>query len=220
MINAIIRSLVLVLFCVAFVAACGGADGDMAEGGMDDQAAMSEESGDHDMSEMDHGSEDGGDMADGANGNDEAEGDGGMTADVEAVTGMGVAADMPDIELVPEEVGLPDYGWKLRWFGANSINQEPGAEITLVAAGGRLAGNSGCNEYTGDYEFDNQANIKVGELASTRKACPDEVMGAEQRYLNALRASTRAEIKKDGLFLYDAAGDWLHFHPEERPESK
>ena len=54
----------------------------------------------------------------------------------------------------------------------------------------------------------------MGEIASTRMACDDDVMAAEQRYLGMLRSVSSYEMKKEGLFLYNPAGDWLHYHPE------
>ncbi|MFV1968992.1 MAG: META domain-containing protein [Pirellulaceae bacterium] len=124
------------------------------------------------------------------------------------------------IELNIGEVELPDYGWKLKWFGAKGINQAPGADINLRFAVGTLAGNSGCNEYTGSYESGAEKDsFAMGEIAATQKMCPDPLMSAEQRYLGMLRSASRYEFKKDGLYLYNAAGDWLHYVPEQ-PEGE
>jgi heat shock protein HslJ len=64
-------------------------------------------------------------------------------------------------------------------------------ELTLVFDDGRLFGSSGCNSYSGSVE---QAEfvataLAVGPLASTRMACPDEIMDIEQRYLAALQSA-------------------------------
>ena len=52
-------------------------------------------------------------------------------ADVHVVEGHAAAMATAGIELNVGEVQLPDYGWKLEWFGANEINQDPGADINL-----------------------------------------------------------------------------------------
>ena len=68
-----------------------------------------------------------------------------------------------------------------------------------------IAGNAGCNRFFGRYTFDGAA-IKIGPLASTRMACPAEVMEAEQAWLLMLESARSAEASGKELVLKDAAG--------------
>lgn len=56
---------------------------------------------------------------------------------------------------------------------------------------GRVAGNGSCNRFTGTVTISADA-LKVGPLASTRMACLNDNVGAqEDKYLKALGAATR-----------------------------
>lgn len=68
-----------------------------------------------------------------------------------------------------------------------------------------VAGKAGCNRFFGRYAFDGAA-IKIGPLASTRMACPAEVMEAEQAWLLMLESARSAEASGKELVLKDAAG--------------
>ena len=75
-----------------------------------------------------------------------------------------------------------------------------------VLAQGRIAGNSGCNSFTGAGVLSNGA-VKVGALAATRKACPPAIMDQEQRFLAALGKAARFETTASGgLILRDSSG--------------
>lgn len=75
-----------------------------------------------------------------------------------------------------------------------------------VMANGRIAGNSGCNVFTGAGELSGGA-AKIGPLATTRMACPPAIMDQEGRFLAALGKATRYEATPDGrLILRDSSG--------------
>jgi len=243
MMNTQLKSVLMALFCCVFLVACADSSGsgDMAEGS-DEQEVMEDHSG-HDMEaeENDDGSGATGAVVAGAaaagaagaagaaaagngDGESESKGEGedegasSVVADVQVVAGH-AATMATTVDLNVGEVQLPDYGWTLKWFGSTDINQAPGADINLRFAAGSLAGNSGCNEYTGSVEPGEEKNsLVMGEIASTQMACPDEAMNAERRYLSMLRSVTSYEFKRDGLYLHGASGDWLHYVPEEPSE--
>jgi heat shock protein HslJ len=50
--------------------------------------------------------------------------------------------------------------------------------MTLQFEGDSASGSGGCNRFTGTYEEDRNS-ISFGPLASTRMACPEEIMSAE-----------------------------------------
>ncbi len=85
---------------------------------------------------------------------------------------------------------LADTSWEV--IGYNNGKQA----ITSVLAGttltaefgkdGNLSGNSGCNTYNGTYTVTDD-QIQIGPLATTRMACPQEIMDQETQYLAALQ---------------------------------
>jgi heat shock protein HslJ len=68
-----------------------------------------------------------------------------------------------------------------------------------------VAGHAGCNHFFGHYTF-NGAAITIGPLASTRMACPTDVMEAVQAWLRMLESARTAEASGKELVLKDAAG--------------
>lgn len=91
--------------------------------------------------------------------------------------------------------------------GAGGIDSVvAGSELTAVfAEDGTVAGTGGCNTFTGTYATDG-TSISFGPLASTKMACPAEVMDQESAYFAALAASSIYAISGDRLELRDAEG--------------
>jgi heat shock protein HslJ len=81
-----------------------------------------------------------------------------------------------------------------------------GSELTLeFAADGTASGSGGVNTFSGPYES-GETSIKIGPLASTMKAGPEELMAQEQQYVAALEASTEWEVANGVLTLRDSKG--------------
>ncbi len=80
--------------------------------------------------------------------------------------------------------------WILRQFSVDdAAPAEP--EITLTFDAGKVSGSSGCNTYNGSVAAGQTATaLTIGPFATTRMACPPEVMRLEGRYLAALQAAT------------------------------
>jgi heat shock protein HslJ len=96
-----------------------------------------------------------------------------------------------------------------RWV-ATQINNGTGG-VTSVVAGttvtavfgedGKMAGTSGCNDYSGSYTVDGSSMTLTG-LTSTRKACMDDAVTAQEaQYLAALERVTSFTIAGDILQL-------------------
>jgi heat shock protein HslJ len=81
-------------------------------------------------------------------------------------------------------------------------------EMTIAFEAGRTSGSGGCNQFMGSYD---QAGdqISLGMLASTRMACAEEVMSAEQAYHSALESVTSWSATGGVLVLSDSAGEAL-----------
>ncbi|HEX6843711.1 MAG TPA: META domain-containing protein [Actinomycetota bacterium] len=83
-----------------------------------------------------------------------------------------------------------------------------GTEATLTLEGGLASGSGGCNRLSGDYTLDG-AGLSFGPLATTKMACPDDVMGQEQAVLAALGDVAGWSVEGDRLALIDADGALL-----------
>lgn len=70
--------------------------------------------------------------------------------------------------------------------------------ITAEFSGGRLSGFGGCNQYTTSYQTSGE-QLKVGTIASTRKACQEPLMQQEFRYLAALEGAQNYKVNQQGL---------------------
>jgi putative lipoprotein len=81
-------------------------------------------------------------------------------------------------------------------------------EMTIAFQGGRASGSGGCNRFTGSYEQGGES-ISLGRLASTRMACAEEVMSAEQAYHSALESVTSWSATGGVLVLSDSSGQAL-----------
>ena len=70
--------------------------------------------------------------------------------------------------------------------------------------GGRVAGFSGCNRFSGSYTLDGRW-LRFGTLAVTQMACADGA-GVEAEYMKALEATRQFQIHRGTLDLLDAVG--------------
>ncbi len=66
---------------------------------------------------------------------------------------------------------------------------------------GSVYGDSGCNRFTGGYTIKGD-RIKIGPLASTLKACPEPIMGAEMAFLTTLQSAKTFAATDTRLKLY------------------
>jgi len=98
--------------------------------------------------------------------------------------------------------------WSLS--ASSSVTPAPGTEITLSFQSGQLAGFAGCNNYTGSYTAtdngDGTYSVSGSNLSTSKSICPDEVMIAENAYLQALQQVTTAQVQGDTLVLNYPAG--------------
>ena len=76
--------------------------------------------------------------------------------------------------------------------------------ITLNAEDGMVSGNSGCNNFRGTIEVDGNT-LSWGELASTRKMCPD--MQGEILFLETLKKGKTYSVTENGQTLNLILGD-------------
>jgi heat shock protein HslJ len=87
------------------------------------------------------------------------------------------------------------------------VDVVPGSDPTAVFdAAGTVTGNATCNTYSGPAVVSGTA-IKVGPLATTKMACADAMLNAqESAYLAALESSVMFDVGAMRLELGNAAG--------------
>ena len=92
--------------------------------------------------------------------------------------------------------------WQLEKINGESLEESmtiPTLRINLSEM--RLSGNSGCNNYTGAItELDNKI-IKIGDMASTLKLCPEA--NYEDQYMNLLKQVKTFEVNDSSLSFKD-----------------
>ena len=72
-----------------------------------------------------------------------------------------------------------------------------------VKSGGEIIGNAGCNMFKGTYT-EERGLVEIGPLAATRKACPADLMDAEDTFLRGLQNATSRKARHLVLILLDA----------------
>jgi len=89
----------------------------------------------------------------------------------------------------------------------NGVPVEAGAPVTLRLEGGdRIAGNAGCNTYSGSYRTTSKERIRVSALIITTVACAPARMDQERRYLSIIESAEGYSFYGDGSFSL-IAGD-------------
>lgn len=97
------------------------------------------------------------------------------------------------------------------------VQQEKDYQITLNFAENNFFGFAGVNNYFGKYEVQDK-KITFGAIGRTMMAGPQEIMKAEDEFLNKVEKSTSYEITKDGLILTTDKGEKLIFKLVETPK--
>lgn len=88
--------------------------------------------------------------------------------------------------------------WQVLLLNGSSIDLEEPLVLNFDQAG-KVNGNIGCNNVTGNYTVDNQSKIEFSKLATTRMTCPN--MEIESEILNILNSSSSYSIENDSLTI-------------------
>lgn len=118
---------------------------------------------------------------------------------------------------------VPTGSWHLNAYRPHHLNMIPVLNGTGITADfspdGTLTGNAGCNAYWAEYTTGSGA-ILVGQMATTRMACTDEVMKQEAAYLELIPEVYRAEMTDTLLTLFDDHDhDILVYSPAGKEDS-
>jgi heat shock protein HslJ len=132
--------------------------------------------------------------------------------DLELVDVSGAGKDTT-VKLTAESE--PSYigSWKVTGYDrGNGSVVSPVADSALTAVfslDGTIAGDSGCNTYSGPYTVDGWS-MTIGPLASSRAACSTADLNTqEQQFLAALQTVTSWTTDANGIVLRGASGTTL-----------
>jgi len=106
------------------------------------------------------------------------------------------------------EVQALDGSWQVNGFNNGReavIGLKGDAPITLSFKAGALSGDAGCNTFRGAYVVDGKG-VKIGPVATTRKACAEDVMKQEREFLAALESAVTWAVEGDTLDMHRADG--------------
>jgi heat shock protein HslJ len=80
------------------------------------------------------------------------------------------------------------------------------SSIKVSFSDGRVSGSAGCNSFHGTYATEGR-QIKVGPLATTRRACDEPLMTQEREFLAALSSAVTWTIDGNVLDMHRADGE-------------
>ena len=99
-------------------------------------------------------------------------------------------------------VSLWGTAWRLDSLGGVGVPESSQATLEFPSEG-RASGNGSCNRFNGVVTIEG-STIQFGGLASTRKACAEDVMQREDAYLAALRDAESFEVEGEALRIHVA----------------
>jgi len=106
--------------------------------------------------------------------------------------------------------GSPDTIFEGSSWVLVELNGAPpvlGAEPTLDFTGNGIAGNTGCNQYFGSFQY-TDSDFAASEIGSTKRACVSPSLNAQETaFLTALDAAVRYELAGGLLTLFDVDGN-------------
>jgi len=119
-------------------------------------------------------------------------------------------APTPSPQAAMSTTPLENTSWTLVDFGSTQARPiGPGAggpTLRLDAAQKRASGNTGCNQYSGDYTLGG-STLRFGTLVSTRRACTDEALNRQEAaFLRVLGETAAYSISGDTLLLSGTTG--------------
>ena len=107
-----------------------------------------------------------------------------------------------------EAVPLEGTDWRLVELGGRPSRPagDGAPNLRLDAPEKRAGGNTGCNSFGGSYELSGES-LRFGALASTRRACVDDALNAQEAaYLRALSDTRTWRITGNTLVLSGESG--------------
>jgi heat shock protein HslJ len=94
--------------------------------------------------------------------------------------------------------------WSLTAMNKNGVALTVAPGVTTTATfgtDGKVSGNGGCNQYSGEYILTGSSAIAIGPLATTRMACPEPAMSQETYYLSIFQNAVKWEYSSTSAKL-------------------
>lgn len=128
-----------------------------------------------------------------------------------ALTLLAIAHLAESTESLPSGSGRGDINgteWRVEHIAGGGVIDASHTTVQFPEPG-RVAGDSGCNRYTGAVTLVG-SRLAFGPLAGTRRACAPALMDQEQKFYKAMGQVVAWELADSGLMhLKDAAGNTL-----------
>lgn len=101
-----------------------------------------------------------------------------------------------------EDLALEGTPWVLTTFVKGEVASSLLADTTITVSfeGGTVNGTSGCNQYSGPYTLEGMV-LKVGPLAATKIACPNDILEQESTFLTSMEAASSFAIEGTQLTI-------------------
>ncbi|MBE0690609.1 MAG: META domain-containing protein, partial [Anaerolineae bacterium] len=120
--------------------------------------------------------------------------------------------DQPTATIEPTTVADPTFGgladvWMLTSWGDPNAPTPllEGSTVTLAFGPDGMSGNGGCNNYRGDFQYDNGILV-VQPLAATQMACDQPTTDQEVAFLSALQGASSYQLSGDTLAVFYDGG--------------
>jgi heat shock protein HslJ len=108
----------------------------------------------------------------------------------------------------PSSAALAGTSWQLAELGGQPAGKQ---SLTFDASKGMVSGSGGCNNFNGAYQWSGKS-LKMGPLASTRRACAEESASRQETaYLQALDATRTWKVEGNTLILSGDSGQLARF---------
>lgn len=101
---------------------------------------------------------------------------------------------------------LPDTNWKLVSMENLIANQTQFADTSCGASlhfdsNGKYDGNSGCNEFKGEYSLKGDNGVVMNDPVRTKRGCPSQVCQLGETLFGQYTTLNKYSIKNDTLIL-------------------
>lgn len=107
--------------------------------------------------------------------------------------------------------------WRLVQLGSSPAVTTSGATppyLRLDADSARAVGSTGCNQFGGPFARDGE-RLRLGPLATTRRACTDPVLARQETiYVRVLESTDGARVERDTLVLLSGGAPAARFAAE------
>ena len=97
---------------------------------------------------------------------------------------------------------LTGVQWRPTYVGAEAVPEDAGLWVQFDVDGS-IKGHAGCNSFFSSLETTDDG-VKVGQLGSTRMACPEPIRDRESAYLSALEHGAFFEVSGKRMSCLDA----------------